>query len=238
MLKDVIGNPYHRSILLVQALQVLAYVSLSFNTPFMVDAVLGSDAMLPLIFGVFYVATGLGMPLLGSLSARIGMVTLWKMGMWLWVIAFALACALPFVTPQLALIMFFVIAAMGGLAEASGLVIYPIMGDLVDYDADRSGHRREGLYVTVFQLVGKVAAAIVGLMLGFALQSSGYTPDAEQQSQTVIYALTFSGAFLPMVFTLFAVWWLGRWAFYQVERDYDQYAAADQSIPASVEGAP
>lgn len=237
MISDVIGNPYHRSILIVQILQVLAYVSLSFNTPFMVDAILGDETMLPLVFGAFYLAIGLGMPILAWLSARIGMVSLWKVGLWLWILAFGLACLLPFIPVQLALILFFVIAIMGGLAEASGLVIYPIMGDLVDYDADRSGHRREGLYVTVFRLVGKVAAAIVGLVLGVALQTSGYEPNAEQQTREVVYALAFSGAFIPMVLSIFALWWLGRWNFYNVEREYDQYAQDDNGSKAGFEGA-
>ncbi|MEL7546805.1 MAG: MFS transporter [Pseudomonadota bacterium] len=237
MLSDVIGNPYHRSILIVQILHVLAYVSLSFNTPFMVDAILGDEAMLALIFGAFYLAIGLGMPTLAWLSARIGMVSLWKVGVRLWIFAFGLACTLPFLPVSVALILFFVIAVMGGLAEASGLVIYPIMGDLVDYDADRSGHRREGLYVTVFGLVGKVAAALVSLVLGIALQTSGYVPNAEQQAREVIYALAFCGAFIPMVLSIFALWWLGRWKFYQVQPEYDQYARHDSGSMAGFEGA-
>jgi len=223
MISDVLGNPYHRSILLVQSLQVLALVSLTFNTPYLVDVILGDEAYFPLVLGTFYVALALGMPALSLLNTRIGMVAVWKTGIWFWVAAFALACTLPFLPTSVAFVLFFVIASMGGLAEASGLVIYPIMGDLVDYDADRSGHRREGLYVTVFELVGKVAAAIVGLLLGIALQTSGYNPDADTQSPQVLYALTFSGAFIPMLLSLFALWWLGRWNFYKEERDYDQY---------------
>ena len=223
MISDVLGNRYHRSILLVQSLQVLAFVSLTFNTPYMVDVILGDDAYFPLVLGTFYVGLALGMPALSLLNARIGMVAVWKTGIWFWVAAFALACTLPFLPTSVAFVLFFVIASVGGLAEASGLVIYPIMGDLVDYDADRSGHRREGLYVTVFELVGKVAAAIVGMLLGIALQTSGYNPDADMQSTQVVYALTFSGAFIPMLLSFFALWWLGRWNFYKEERDYDQF---------------
>ena len=185
MIADVLGNPYHRSILIVQATQIMANVSIILATPYLLDVVLGSETILPLVLATYFASIVLFQPLHYRNAKRIGLVGTWRIGIALWAVAFILIALAPSLPTIYGLAAAFGIAIFAGLAEGAGMVIYPIIGDLADYDSDQTAQRREGLYVTVFRLVGKIIAAGVTFAFGLGLQVSGYDPTLVTQPQSV-----------------------------------------------------
>ena len=65
--------------------------------------------------------------------------------------------------------------------EAAGNVIAPsVTSDVVDWDELETGERKEGGYFAAFSFMQKSAAGITIMITGFALQLSGYVPNAAQ----------------------------------------------------------
>ncbi|MCB9742722.1 MAG: MFS transporter [Alphaproteobacteria bacterium] len=102
-------------------------------------------------------------------------------------------------------------AAYGALVALSGLgfggtVAIPsaMQADVIDYDEERTGRRREGHYVGLWNLCRKLAAAGgVGLALPI-LEWSGYQPNVAQSEQ-VVWTLRVLYALVPSACSLAAL---------------------------------
>ena len=53
-----------------------------------------------------------------------------------------------------------------------------MLADVIDLDARDTGDRKEGVFFAAWMFVEKVAGAIVVLMIGLALQATGFEPNA------------------------------------------------------------
>lgn len=226
MLSDVLGNKYHRSILLIQATQAAAYTSILLTTPYLLDTILNAELYLPSVYAVFYLAQIMSLPLQFQIARRLGIKNTWQIGIACWATAFLLVFLIPILGPGAGLVAIFGIALLAGFAQSAGTVVYPIMGDLADYDSDQSGQRREGLYVTIFRLISKIIAALVAFIFGWGLQFAGYDATLDIQPQEVTSALMISGSVLPFAMCLFGLWWLRRWSFYDRQGRPDRLEAA------------
>lgn len=82
-----------------------------------------------------------------------------------------------------------------------------MMGDIVDLDELKTHERREGLYGSIFWWVVKLGmtAALAGG--GYLLNATGFDValDGNQAAETLV-RLRFFDAFLPVVFSLLAIW--------------------------------
>ena len=52
-----------------------------------------------------------------------------------------------------------------------------MLTDTIEYDARRTGIRREGVYTAVYSFVEKFTFAMGPLIIGFAMQFAGFDPD-------------------------------------------------------------
>lgn len=93
-----------------------------------------------------------------------------------WLAAFAAGCLIMLLGGKLmipAVIGFFLI----GVGFAGGMYLIPIMnGDVIDYDEQRTGLRREGMYAGINSLVTKPAISIAQAAFLWILQANGYDP--------------------------------------------------------------
>lgn len=93
-----------------------------------------------------------------------------------WLAAFALGCLTMLLGGKLlipAVIGFFLI----GVGFAGGMYLIPIMnGDVIDYDEQRTGLRREGMYAGINSLVTKPAISLAQAAFLWILQANGYDP--------------------------------------------------------------
>jgi GPH family glycoside/pentoside/hexuronide:cation symporter len=93
-----------------------------------------------------------------------------------WLAAFAVGCLIMLLGGKLlipAVIGFFLI----GVGFAGGMYLIPIMnGDVIDYDEQRTGLRREGMYAGINSLVTKPAISLAQAAFLWILQANGYDP--------------------------------------------------------------
>jgi len=90
-----------------------------------------------------------------------------------------------------------VLVFISGIGFGATLAIpSAIQADVIDYDELKSGERREGLYIGLWSIAKKLAAA-VGVGAGLALLgASGYVPNI-QQSASVVFTLRVLYALVP-----------------------------------------
>lgn len=93
-----------------------------------------------------------------------------------WLAAFAAGCLIMLLGGKLlipAVIGFFLI----GVGFSGGMYLIPIMnGDVIDYDEQRTGLRREGMYAGINSLVTKPAISLAQAAFLWILQANGYDP--------------------------------------------------------------
>jgi GPH family glycoside/pentoside/hexuronide:cation symporter len=98
-----------------------------------------------------------------------------------------------------------VLVGVSGIGFGATLAIpSAIQADVIDYDELYTGERREGLYVGLWSIAKKLAAAF-GVGVGLALLgASGYVPNVSQPGR-VILALRILYAFVPCTCSLVAL---------------------------------
>ncbi len=102
-------------------------------------------------------------------------------------------------------ILYGMLVSLSGLGFGASLALpSAIQADVIDYDEWQTGRRREGLYIGIWS-VAKKAAAAAGLGGGlWALGAAGYTPGATQ-SETVLMTLRVAYALVPSICSFLAI---------------------------------
>ncbi len=212
MLKEVMAIPYHSRLLAVQMTEAFAFTSIAFMVPYVMTYIVGQPEKIMFIFLAYLVPNTLSRIGWVALIPRWGMQRIWLIGLWLWVLTFALF-PLVFVFGFGA---YLGVALLGGIASGAASVNYAMLGDVADYDSRQSGRQRQGIYMTIYRLVSKIAGAAVAFLLGWMLQLSGFVPNAEQGTWATV-AIAASTSMLPLVATLMGIRWLHGYDFYQRE---------------------
>lgn len=131
------------------------------------------------------------------------------------------------------------IVVLSSLGLGGVMALPPSMqADVIDYDEWKSGRRREGEYIGFWSIVKKLAAALSAGLAFPILDLSGYTPGADQQVQSAIWALRLLYVGAPSVcniVALFIAWRypISRTAHEQIRREIDARMAAQTSAMAS-----
>lgn len=191
---DVVRNPHSRLLLIVYGVETFGAASIGLMVPYIVEYVLPMQALMVPILITYIVPQFAFTPLWMALARRFGKKQVWLSAMFLSVIAFG---GLFTVTEPG--IMVWVWTFLAGFAGGCSAVVAPsIQADVIDYDEYLSGERKEGAYLSVWNLVRKGAGSLTALAAGFALQFAGFEPNIEQSEETklVMRALL---ALLPCV---------------------------------------
>jgi len=102
----------------------------------------------------------------------------------------------------------FLIAALAAIGYAvADLMPWSMLGDVIDEDELATGERREGIYVGFFTFLRKLGGASAVLMVGFALDASGYiggAPRAEQ-SELTLQTIRVLTSLVPAFFLALAI---------------------------------
>lgn len=121
------------------------------------------------------VLTAFLFPVVDRLAARIKKTHLYMASL----ISFAIFLPLATLTGQLpipAMIHLCVVCALIAPGLALGLVIpRAILADVMDYDTERTGYRREAMYNGMEGLLQKVAGGLAPLLQGFLFSAFGYS---------------------------------------------------------------
>ncbi len=212
MLREVLGVQYHSRLLAVQMTEAFAFTSIAFMVPYVMTYIVEQPERIMYIFLGYFVLNTLSRIAWVMLIPRWGMQRIWMTGLWLWVLTFTLF-PLVFVYGFAA---YLGVAVLGGIANGAASVNYAMLGDVADYDARQSGRQRQGVYMTIYRLVSKIAGAAVAFLLGWMLQLSGFVPNTEQGTWAIA-AIAASTSILPLAATLLGIRWLRGYDFYQRE---------------------
>ena len=72
-----------------------------------------------------------------------------------------------------------------GVGGGTGAVLPSAMqADIVDYDEYTTGERKEGAYLSVWNLIRKISGSVTAFVVGLVLQFSGFEPNVEQNAAT------------------------------------------------------
>ncbi len=99
-------------------------------------------------------------------------------------------------------------AALTGVAASGNVVLaMSMLTDVINYDARKTGVRREGAFTSVYSFVEKFTAALAPLIIGLALSFASFDstlPPSQVQGGNVPYALLFAVSWLPAVMAVIA----------------------------------
>ena len=100
-------------------------------------------------------------------------------------------------------------ALAGVFAAAINLAGTSMLPDTMEYDRERTGQRREGVFASVYAIVEKMAFAIAPAVLGIYLSMSGYIPTTGgrivDQPHAAVVALYVTLVAIPVVVDILAV---------------------------------
>ncbi len=213
MLREVLANRYHRQYIAIQMAETFAFVSIGFSVPYVMQYILGRPDLTMYIFLTNLIVGVLAAGGWWLLIGRLGTRRTWLAGQCIWLVTLAMwPLVLVFGLPA-----FFVLAFLSGIGGSAGNCVgYAMLGDIADYDAKVSGRQRQGIYATIYGLIGKVAAALTAFLLGWMLQFAGYVPNAEQGPNFTI-AMTLAIAVLPGICMIASIRLLQRYKLYEEE---------------------
>jgi GPH family glycoside/pentoside/hexuronide:cation symporter len=225
MLKEVLGVGYHRQLIGVQFAESFAFTSLAFSVPYMLRYVIDRPDMIAVIFAAYLVIQRVTGFAWYAMIPRWGMRAIWTKGLQLWLLVFAL---IPFVLWG-GFPLYLTLAILAGIAGGAASVNFAMLGDIADYDARLSGRQRQGIYMTIYRLVGNIGGAATGFALGWLLQLSGFVANAEQ-SEATLGAIIASSSILPIVGVVIGLALLSRYRLYEREGMSDGKRQAEETI--------
>ena len=119
------------------------------------------------------------MPIWPPLSRRFGKRRIWLLACSISALAVGALFVLSSPTAILALV-----AIAGASAGASSTIGTSIRADVIDYDEEQTGERKEGAYFAIFGVASKAAFGLSVLVVGVALDVSGFVPNVAQGAAT------------------------------------------------------
>ena len=217
---DVWRNEHARLLVVVTFIENVGSAAIGVLTLYVAQYVVGAPHMAPLVILAYMIPSAFSVPLWIPLSRRFGKVRLWMFSMLLTGFSFGGMFVMPFVESLDArLAIMFVLAVFAGMAAGCGGTIAPsVQGDVIDYDEDRTGERKEGSYFAAWNFVYKSAAGVMLMLTGFVLQWSGFVPNQEQTLSTQVWMVGLYGLF-PLV-----CYSVGAYLFSRFSLDENAYA--------------
>ena len=105
-----------------------------------------------------------------------------------------------------------------GVGSGCGSVVAPsVQADVIDYDEYRTGERKEGAYVAVWNFLRKAAGGVTAMATGFVLQAVGYDGQAAEQTEAAQTAMMVLIGLLPAACFAIAIVLFSRFSLDETE---------------------
>ena len=197
--KDVWRNHHARLVLAVSFIENIGSAVIGILTLYVAQYVVGRPELAALIILSYMIPSTFSVPLWIPLSRRFGKIRLWMFSMMLTGVSFGGMFSLPWLEPDIRLVVIFGLAVFAGLAAGCGGTIAPsVQSDIIDYDEYMTGERKEGSYFAAFNFVHKSATGVMILITGYVLQFSGFVPN-QLQTMNVQVSMVFLYGLLPLI---------------------------------------
>lgn len=175
------SNPHARLLLSVSFIENIGFAAISGLAVYIAEYVVSRPDLAGLVILSYLGPSAAFAPIWPKVARRIGKVRLWRYSMI--GTGGAFGCLFPVLYFQSALQLpgLFTLLFVAGVAGSCGGTMGPsVQSDVIDYDELQTGERKEGTYFAVWDFVFKSAIGVMALLTAFALQATGYTPNAEQ----------------------------------------------------------
>jgi len=96
-----------------------------------------------------------------------------------------------------------VIAGTGNIVMAMAMLT-----DIINYEGNKSGVRREGVFVAFYSFTEKVTFSLGPLVVGFALQFAGYQEDLSDEmkrTDEIRHAILLGVSYIPAVMGMLSI---------------------------------
>ena len=197
--KDVWRNHHARLVLAVSFIENIGSAVIGILTLYVAQYVVGRPELAALIILSYMIPSTLSVALWIPLSRRFGKIRLWMFSMMLTGVSFGGMFSLPWLEPDIRLVVIFGLAVFAGLAAGCDGTIAPsVQSDIIDYDEYMTGERKEGSYFAAFNFVHKSATGVMILITGYVLQFSGFVPN-QLQTMNVQVSMVFLYGLLPLI---------------------------------------
>jgi glycoside/pentoside/hexuronide:cation symporter, GPH family len=169
-----------------------------FKDYFQAPGLLSLAGLLPMV------GTFLAIPVTGKLVAKFGKKNIAIYSGIVSIAAYVVLVLFPTKNPML----YIALITVSGFGTALyGMIVWALVGDVIDYQEYLSGKREEGIVYATYSLSRKLVQAIVGSIGGFALAAIGYQsgaatqaphsiPDPPVTTATLSFKSTLNGSFI------------------------------------------
>jgi len=178
---DVFRNRHARRLLAVYFIDSFGVASIGMLIPYVTEYVFQRPDLAMYIILLYFIPQFLFTPLWLFLSRRVGKKRLWIFSMWGTALGFL---ALFFIESGDDILIWIVPPLLGMAGGCAPIVAPSIKADIIDYDEYRTGERKEGAYLAVWNFVRKSAGAVTALITGIVLQQLDFKPNQEQTEAT------------------------------------------------------
>ena len=161
-----------------------------FKDYFQAPGMLGLAGLLPMV-SMFIV-----LPLTGKLVGKFGKKNIAIYSSLVCVVTYGILFLFPSKNPWVYIILITVSGIGSGLY---GMIVWALVGDVIDYQEYLTGKREEGIVYATYSLSRKLVQAIVGSIGGFALAAIGYQSGAATQTPEVAESIRNIITLVPLI---------------------------------------
>jgi len=195
---SVFRNKAFVVVLLTYALNILAINFLQGILVYYFKYVFRAEGMTTIAMVILLAVTMIFIPISVPISKKIGKRQIYQLGLGI----IAAVCLLLYFTAHLfGPVYFFVMMLVAGMGLGFAYVApWAMVPDTVEWDAARSGERREGAYYGMWTFVSKCGQALSIVVSGFILQWGGYVADTDQSASSIAAIRVLIGPLPAIVF--------------------------------------
>ena len=165
-----------------------------FKDYFQAPGLLSLAGLLPMV------GTFLAIPVTGKLVAKFGKENIAIYSGIVSIAAYVVLVLFPTENPML----YIALITVSGFGTALyGMIVWALVGDVIDYQEYLSGKREEGIVYATYSLSRKLVQAIVGSIGGFALAAIGYQSGAATQAPEVAESIRTIITVVPLIGFIF-----------------------------------
>ena len=161
-----------------------------FKDYFQAPGMLGLAGLLPMV-SMFIV-----LPLTGKLVGKFGKKNIAIYSSLVCVVAYGILFLFPSKNPW---VYIGLITVNGIGSNLYGMIVWALVGDVIDYQEYLTGKREEGIVYATYSLSRKLVQAIVGSIGGFALAAIGYQSGAATQTPEVAESIRNIITLVPLI---------------------------------------
>jgi GPH family glycoside/pentoside/hexuronide:cation symporter len=184
--KEVFHNPPYVRLILTYALNMTGLTFLQSILAYYTEYIYGRPDITPLVMMILLVTAMVFIPISVMVSKKIGKKRTYQICF----LILSSACMVIFLLGQvLGPVFFLIFMIYAGIGVGFGYVApFAMVPDTIEYDAVKSGERKEGAYYGMWTFISKLGTSLSVFISGLILSAGGYVAN-QVQSERAVWAI-------------------------------------------------